>query len=156
LAGVADHVEETAFLIETVALDANAHERLEVTPARDVKVGRRSIAAAIGSILRFGGIRTGHRRNSGDRAPPLSTLPLRPFMPPFQRKLAVHVPVVVFHHRQSGSRHVGFFLLRIGGFHSWIEGGIFRKIPIGNLHRRMRSIEWQTTEEWLFAVLLEK
>ena len=56
------------------------------TPDSAASVGNRSIAAPICETLRPGGIRPGQRISSGERTPPSSVEPLRPFMPPFQRK----------------------------------------------------------------------
>jgi hypothetical protein len=57
------------------------------TPARSAIVGRRSMAPAIGRIVVPGAILPVHRISSGDRTPPSSVDPLRPFMPPFHRQL---------------------------------------------------------------------
>ncbi len=55
--------------------------------ASSASVGSRSMAPAICVTLVPGGMCPGQRTNSGERTPPSSVEPLRPFMPPFQRQL---------------------------------------------------------------------
>ena len=55
------------------------------TPAQSARVGSRSITEAIGLMNVPFEIAAGQRTSNGDRTPPSSVDPLRPFMPPFQR-----------------------------------------------------------------------
>ncbi len=54
-------------------------------PAQSASVGNKSIAAAMGFICVPFLILLGQRTSNGERTPPSSVEPLRPFMSPFQR-----------------------------------------------------------------------
>ncbi len=56
------------------------------TRASSARVGSRSIALAIRSTTVPASMARGQRTKKGDRTPPSSVEPLRPFMPPFQRQ----------------------------------------------------------------------
>ena len=67
-------------------IPANLLQRLATgMPAQSASVGSKSMTEAMGFTNVPFGMRAGQRTTNGDRTPPSSVEPLRPFMPPFQR-----------------------------------------------------------------------